>query len=56
MRFVLDVRAKALVARLVACLDGMPLVIELAAARVEALGVSQLLERIDDSFGLLVCR
>ena len=34
-------------------LDGMPLAIELAAARVDALGVTQLLERIDDRFGLL---
>ena len=34
-------------------LDGMPLAIELAAARVEALGVPQLLDRIDDRFTLL---
>ena len=41
------------VARLVARLDGMPLAIELAAARVEALGVSQLLVRLDDRLELL---
>ena len=42
------------VARLVERLDGMPLAIELAAARVESLGVAQLLERLDDRFRLLV--
>ncbi|HYB15085.1 MAG TPA: LuxR C-terminal-related transcriptional regulator [Streptosporangiaceae bacterium] len=42
-----------MVARLVARLDGMPLAIELAAARVEALGVTGLLDRIDDRFALL---
>jgi tetratricopeptide (TPR) repeat protein len=35
------------VARLVVRLDGMPLAIELASARVEALGVVQLLDRLD---------
>jgi predicted ATPase/DNA-binding CsgD family transcriptional regulator len=53
-RFVLDGDTGPAVARLVARLDGMPLAIELAAARVEALGVAQLLDRIGDRFGLLV--
>jgi predicted ATPase len=51
--FTLDGRTGPVVARLVARLDGMPLAIELAAARVETLGVAQLLERIDDRFALL---
>jgi predicted ATPase/DNA-binding CsgD family transcriptional regulator len=41
------------VGRLVARLDGMPLAIELAAARVEALGVAGLAGRIEDRFSLL---
>jgi predicted ATPase/DNA-binding CsgD family transcriptional regulator len=53
MRFALDGQAGPEVARLVRRLDGMPLAIELAAARVEALGVSQLLARLDDRFVLL---
>ena len=52
-RFALDGQAGPAVARLVARLDGMPLAIELAAARVEALGVAQLLDRIGDRFALL---
>ena len=51
--FALDGQTGPEVARLVARLDGMPLAIELAAARVEALGVSQLLGRLDDRFALL---
>ena len=51
--FTLEQTTAATVARLVARLDGMPLAIELAAARVDALGVEQLLDRIDDRFDLL---
>jgi non-specific serine/threonine protein kinase len=51
--FALDEETAPKVARLVTRLDGMPLAIELAAARVEALGVAQLLDRIDDRFTLL---
>jgi predicted ATPase/DNA-binding CsgD family transcriptional regulator len=52
-RFALDEQTGPVVARLVARLDGLPLAIELAAARVEALGAPQLLDRIDDRFALL---
>jgi predicted ATPase/DNA-binding CsgD family transcriptional regulator len=52
--FSLDADAEEAVARLVRELDGMPLAIELAAARVEALGLTQLVERLDDRFRLLV--
>ena len=52
--FILDQQTRKTVAELVARLDGMPLAIELAAARVDALGVTQLLDRIDDRFALLV--
>ena len=52
--FSVDADSGAAVARLVQRLDGMPLAIELAAARVEALGLAQLVERLDDLFRLLV--
>jgi predicted ATPase len=51
--FAFDEHTTAGVARLVTRLDGMPLAIELAAARVESLGIGQLLDRLDDRFTLL---
>jgi non-specific serine/threonine protein kinase len=51
--FALDAENAPLVARVVARLDGMPLGIELAAARVEALGMAGLADRIDDALRLL---
>jgi predicted ATPase/DNA-binding CsgD family transcriptional regulator/transcriptional regulator with XRE-family HTH domain len=52
--FRLDAESGLVAGRIVARLDGMPLAIELAAARVEALGLQQLLDRLDDRFRLLV--
>ena len=52
-RFTLAAETIPAVARLVERLDGMPLAIELAAARVEALGAAGLAERLDDRFRLL---
>jgi non-specific serine/threonine protein kinase len=52
-RFALNEESGPAVARLATRLDGMPLAIELAAARVEALGLTQLLDRLDDRFALL---
>jgi predicted ATPase len=53
VHFDVDRESGPLVARIVARLDGMPLAIELAAARVEALGVIQLLDRLGDRFAVL---
>ena len=52
--FTFDGDSGAMLDRLVQRLDGMPLAIELAAARVEVLGLSQLLDRLDDRFPVLV--
>jgi len=52
-RFTLDRESRQAIGRLVTRLDGLPLAIELAAARVEALGVAQLLDHLDDRFALL---
>src|SRR5262249_18968471 len=41
------------IAQVCACLDGIPLAIELAAARVRALSVAQIVERLADRFRLL---
>ena len=51
--FTLDDQTVPAVARLVTRLDGMPLAIELAAAQVEALGVTELLARLDERLALL---
>jgi predicted ATPase/DNA-binding CsgD family transcriptional regulator len=52
-RFVMDGDSMPLVKRLVERLDGMPLAIELAAARVEVLGLAQLADRFGDNLQLL---
>jgi predicted ATPase len=52
-RFALSPEYAPLVARVVARLDGMPLAIEMAAVRVEALGMAGLADRIDDALRLL---
>src|SRR3984893_5155257 len=51
--FSLDSRAAAAMAAICRRLDGMPLAIELAAARTASLGLEGLASRLDDSFRLL---
>jgi predicted ATPase len=50
---VSDVRIAAAAAVICRSLDGIPLAIELAAARVPALGIEALASRLDDRFTLL---
>jgi predicted ATPase/DNA-binding winged helix-turn-helix (wHTH) protein len=52
-RFELSAANTAIVAKICRRLDGIPLALELAAARVPALGLAALLERLDDRFRLL---
>ncbi|MFC9553731.1 LuxR C-terminal-related transcriptional regulator [Rhodococcus sp. NPDC056960] len=51
--FVLDDDNAAAIAQLCAQLEGLPLAIELAANRLRALGVKQVLERLGDRFAIL---
>ncbi|HEX3813079.1 MAG TPA: BTAD domain-containing putative transcriptional regulator [Mycobacteriales bacterium] len=51
--FALDDGNLATVLRICAALDGLPLAIELAAARLRSLTVEQVAARLDDRFGLL---
>ena len=54
--FEFDVAALETVARITQRLDGMPLAIELAAARIRTLTPAQILANLDDRFRLLVPR
>src|SRR4029453_12321535 len=47
-------RSAGTVARLCHRLDGMPLALELAAARLRVLSLEQIVDRLDDSFSVLV--
>ena len=51
--FVLDPDAAATIEELCRSLDGLPLAIELAAARTKALSVQEIARRLDDRFALL---
>jgi predicted ATPase/class 3 adenylate cyclase/Tfp pilus assembly protein PilF len=51
--FVLDAANRAEVLRVVRLLDGLPLAIELAAARVRVLSPAQIVQRLTDRFVLL---
>ena len=51
--FAPDQRVMAMIASICRRLDGIPLAIELAAARASALGIEELAARLDDRFQLL---
>jgi predicted ATPase/DNA-binding winged helix-turn-helix (wHTH) protein len=51
--FALDQQTAAAVAAICRSLDGIPLALELAAARATTLGLQQLASRLDDRFSLL---
>jgi predicted ATPase/DNA-binding winged helix-turn-helix (wHTH) protein len=51
--FVLDDATARLVVEICRRLDGIPLAIELAAARARSLGVAEIAHRLDERFGLL---
>lgn len=52
-RFRLDAASAGVVAELVARLDGLPLALELAAARVRTMPIADMLIRLDERFHLL---
>ena len=51
--FTADARTLSTMARVCRALDGMPLAIELAAARLRTMSIDQLASRLDDRFSLL---
>ena len=53
LHFALDARTAAITGAVCRRLDGIPLAIELAAARTAALGLEELAARLDDRFRLL---
>lgn len=52
-RFVIDDQSAAIVAAICRRLDGIPLAIEMAAARVSLFGVERLAQKLDDRFRVL---
>ncbi|WP_433787043.1 BTAD domain-containing putative transcriptional regulator [Actinomycetospora sp. CA-101289] len=54
--FALDARSSAATAEICIRLDGLPLALELAAARVRSMTVAEIVERLDERFRLLAGR